>query len=147
MNTLVLKLYATFITSIKRGNYKGIFSNAKPIYMLSIIDYIDKCNVCDNILSYSDNELNNLYAYNMSLYKEQFNTPFIRPFFHMDTEPFYELIWHKRPDELTYSRTPSAKFLRENLSHAKLDDDLWVLLKEPDNREYLKNCIIETYLK
>lgn len=44
-------------------------------------------------------------------------------------------------------RRPSGKILREYLAYAKLDDDLWELLQEENNREYLKNCIIEQYLK
>ena len=28
----------------------------------------------------------------------------------------------------------------------KLDDELWELLQDPGNREYLRNCIIKHYL-
>lgn len=45
------------------------------------------------------------------------------------------------------SHTPSAAFLREHLDYAKLDDDLWEILQDPINREYLRQVIIAKYLK
>ena len=44
------------------------------------------------------------------------------------------------------SSTPSAKYLREHLQYAKLDDELWKLLQDADNREYFRRNIINRYL-
>lgn len=33
-------MYRQMITSLKRGNTKGVFSNAKPIFIISLIDFI-----------------------------------------------------------------------------------------------------------
>ncbi len=145
MKNLQLELYKNYFLSIKRGMSIGVVSNAKLIYILSLLSY--PLLIIENVISFEDKELHRIYNEIADEYKETKISPILLPFFHLRTAPFYELIWkHEVPKE-KLSHTPSAKFLRENLSHAKLDDDLWALLKEPNNREYLKNCIIETYLK
>ena len=63
----------------------------------------------------------------------------------MSSEPFYNLIWQKPPNE-ELIRRPSGKLLKDHLSFAKLDDELWELLQDTENREYLRNCIINQYL-
>ena len=65
----------------------------------------------------------------------------------MSSEPFYELVWKEGTRPPILSHTPSAKYLREHLAYAKLDDDLWALLQEAENREYLRQVIIDQYLK
>ena len=42
--------------------------------------------------------------------------------------------------------TPSAKYLREHLQYAKLDDELWELLQDAENREYFKQNIMNRYI-
>ena len=59
---------------------------------------------------------------------------------------FYHLIWRQGLEPPVKTVTPSAKYLRENLLYAKLDDELWDLLQDAENREYLKRSIIERYL-
>lgn len=78
--------------------------------------------------------------------KKDIKVFFIRPLFHLSSSPFYHLIWKQGIEPPSMSHTPSAKYLRENLLYAKLDDELWDLLQEAENREYLKRCIIDRYL-
>lgn len=40
MNTYVLDMYRQMFASLRRGNIKGVCSNAKPVFLLSIMDYI-----------------------------------------------------------------------------------------------------------
>lgn len=133
------------LKKISRGNYRGNFSNAKPIYVLTLIEIIE--HLKKNVILYPNIEINDLYQINKELYDRNCNTPLIAPFFHLDSEPFYELVWKSETRPQTNSHTPSAKYLRENLEYAKLDDDLWELLQDPENRAYLKQAIIDRYLK
>ena len=71
---------------------------------------------------------------------------FIRPFFHLSSASFYHLIWKQGAEVLKKSTTPSAKYLREHLLYAKLDDELWELLQDAESREYIKQSIIRRYL-
>ena len=44
-------------------------------------------------------------------------------------------------------KAPSAKFIRDNIEYAYLDNALWDILQNPDTRDYLKEKIINAYLQ
>lgn len=142
---LQVNIFSELFSKITRGNFRGVFSNAKPIYLLSIIDLIQVKQ--DNRFLLSDKILNRLYLDNLNQFDKSCKAALINPYFHLDSEPFYELIWKSDERPETNSHTPSAKYLRENLAYAKIDDDLWKLLQVLENREYLKQIIINRYLK
>lgn len=144
MSKLALDMYRQMITRLKRGNTKGVFSNAKPIFIITLIDFIP-C-LRENKLKWADKLFEILYLVNFAKYNSNKPTPLWKPFFYLDSEQFYSLCWNKQPSTQQMKR-PSGKFLREFVAYAKLDDDLWNLLQDEKNREYLKNCIIEQYLK
>lgn len=139
-----LEIYRTMLTSIKRGNYRGVVSNAKPIFLISLIEGIPF--IKDNIFDVDNYVLKSHYEENKPLFRGATFTPLTAPYFHMGSEPFYFLVWKDGVTPPPNSHTPSGKFLRENLRYAKLDDELWELLQDPKNREYLKQAIIEQYL-
>lgn len=141
---LQVNIFSEMFQKITRGNYRGTFSNAKPIYLLSLIDLAS--NSKENQISLSDKSLLDLYTLNQDLFDTNCKTSLIYPFFHLDSEPFYELVWKSDERPKMNSHTPSAKYLRENLAYAKLDDELWKLLQEQKNRDYLKQVIINRYL-
>ncbi len=144
MNTYLLELYRNMFTSLKRGRYRGIVSNAKPIFLLSLLEAVP---FIKNEFYFDNSIITQFYQENKPLFEGKPHTPLIAPFFHLDSEPFYYLVWRDSVKPPLKSTTPSAKFLRENLLYAKLDDELWELLQEEDNREYLKQAIINQYLK
>lgn len=134
------------MTTINRGNYKGKFSNAKPLFLLAVLDSIPNI-VIANRINLANKYFAELYKLQFLIYGQQIITPIEKPLYHLGAEPFYELIW-KNPDVARMIKSsPSAKFLRENLEYAKLDDDLWELLQVPQYRAYLKQAIIDRYLK
>lgn len=144
MNTYVLDMYRQMFASLRRGNIKGVYSNAKPVFLLSIIDFITHLKNPNHFI-WSDKKFENIYVSNFKKYDCSVPTPFWKPFYYMSSEPFYDLIWQEPPNDKLLRR-PSGKLLKEYLSFAKLDDELWELLQIPENREYLRNCIINQYL-
>lgn len=140
---LRLQLYSELILKITRGNYRGVFSNAKPIYLLALIDSIPFLKF--NKIKLEIKLLNDLYSSNLSKYDPNCKASLTLPFFHLDTEPFYELVWKSSERPKTHAHTPSATYLREYLDYAKLDDDLWCLLQDENNRKYLRDCIINHF--
>lgn len=143
---LAVELFATMLTSLSRGrDNHGNLSLAKPIYVLSLLEYYPFME--RNEIPYSPNLLMNFYKSNMDYWQVEFQSPILNPFFHLHSESFYELVWKDESKLPKRLRTPTAKFLRENLEYAKLDDDLWEILQDPDNREYLRQAIIAKYLK
>lgn len=137
-------MYRQMFTHLRRGSTKGVFSNAKPICLITFIEFIPYLR--ENRLKWADRLFEILYLTNFEKLDSSKPTPLWKPFFYLASEPFYALSWKEQPTELKMKR-PSAKLLRESLAYAKLDDELWKLLKDEGNRAYLRNCIIEHYLK
>lgn len=142
---LSLELFRSMFIGLKRGNHRGVFSNAKPMFILAVIDSIPNI-LKTNRIEISNEHFNDKYKEQFKIYMQGVPTPIEKPLYHLHSEPFYELIWNNdSPPDIKNS--PSAKFLKNYLAYAKLDEDLWNLLQDVKNREYLKNCIIKQYLK
>ena len=62
------------------------------------------------------------------------------PYYYMRNDHFYSV------KGKTEKKTPSAKYIRENIAYAYLDDGLWELLQEEATRAEFKQLIIEHYL-
>lgn len=137
-----LDIYRQMFASLKRGNYRGVFSNAKPIYLISLIDYLPTLK--ENKFKWGDKTLLAIYLNNMAQLIAFPFTPMIKPFFHLSSDPFYTLVWRGNPPDNLLKR-PSTRLLKEYLDYAKLDDELWELLQDKSNRAYLRECIIKNY--
>lgn len=146
MNGFVVNLYKDMLLSIRQGNGTNGKSIAKPILMLSIIDVISLSKLECNQILWSDSQLNDSYKRLMLQYDNQGQIPLVVPYYHLASAPFYHLVWQKENRPPIKGHTPSAKYLRENLLYAKLDDELWDLLQDAESRDYLKRSIIKRYL-
>lgn len=144
MINLAIKLYQDMFLRLNRGNHCGVFLNAKPIFLLAVIDSIPHI-INNNRIEITNKQFVELYKHQYKLYKQGNPTPIEKPLYHLHTEDFYSLVWNNgfKQDIKT---SPTAKYLRENLAYAKLDDDLWGLLQKRENRDYLKQVIINRYL-
>ncbi len=146
MLSFTLNLYCDYILSIKRGNGIHGKSRAKPLLVLSIIECISLNLLKQNQIKWDDSCLIYLYNQRSNEYDDSNKLSIIVPYYHITSSPFYHLIW-KRKERLAISgHTPSDKYLRENLLYAKLDDELWNLLQDAENKEILKHKIINNYL-
>lgn len=94
--SLLSDTYKVRILKTKRGHKNGVFSNAKPIMILAIIEAIDEGLLLGNCIHFPNNELQNLYATiysrnytNEGIYRANANkTPFNMPYFHLNAEDF-----------------------------------------------------------
>ena len=140
-----LELYRQMFNALKMGrNASGQKSNAKPIFILSLIDFVPFSK--QNLFEVSNHLLLEYYNQNFMFYDKPNYTQMIYPFFHMHREPFYSICWKNDNNIPKIKHSPSAKFLREHTYGAQLDAELWELLQEEENRAYLRQCIINTYL-
>lgn len=151
MTQLQVEIYCEMFKTLRLGNRDGRSATSKPILILSILDAISAGKLIENMIPFENYYLRLRYktlseCFSGSI-RTQFLPFFIRPYFHLSSEPFYELVWKSKERPKTNSHTPSAKYLRENLAYAKLDDDLWELLQVQENRDFLKQVIINRYLK
>lgn len=140
--------YKTTLLGIKRGNYRGAFSNAKPLFVIALIEAITEGAIWGNKIIYISDRLKSIYtSTSKTLEPERTVTPIHMPFFHLLTEPFYHIKWITGIKPPMAAHTPSAKFLRENVEYACLDDELWELLQDPETRNELRDAIIQHFIK
>lgn len=131
---------------MQRGNHNGIYSNAKPLFMLAIINSIEKQNLKENHIILDD--LLVLEYKTLSKYHEpeKVVTPIVKPFFHLSTEPFYEIKYKEGITTPKHSVSLSLKKLRDIVDDVKLDDGLWELLQKEKIRKEYSETIITHFL-
>lgn len=146
---ILLATYQDMMLSLNIGNSRGGNAVSKPIFLLSVFNAINKGLLNKNEIlfdsSFIRQDFGKMYECENGNKKGYESSFYVRPFFHLGSSPFYHLIWKDNNIKPSNSHTPSAKYLRENLLYAKLDDELWELLQDAGNREYLKRCIIDRY--
>ncbi len=145
MKTLVVKLYNDMILSIKRGRSKNGLSNAKPLFLLSVIECISMGQLNENQIRCEDENLKRTY-YALAKYYKENPAPFHVPFYHIATSGFFHLTWNVENRPKYVGNTPSHKYLKDYLRYAKFDDDLWELLQNAENQIYLKKNIVNRFL-
>lgn len=145
--SLQASYYKGLLLSTQRGNYRGEFSNAKPLLLLSIIELIANGQLFNNKIVLND-VLSSVYI-NICHKLEPNKSPtnICKPYFHLNTETYYKLKFINNCDTLSQSSTPSAKFLREQVEYAQLDETLWELLQNESIREEYAEAIIQHFLK
>lgn len=131
--------------SLSCGNYKGKVSIAKPLYLLAVIQSVLE-GLAKNCLVLDDEKLLTGYKLLQNKYHDENGAAMRLPYFHLDREPFYHLVWRDGVTPPPHADSPSSKYLREHLLYAKLDDELWDLLQDTDCCKLLMQSVIDRYL-
>ena len=111
-------------------------------HLITLIDYILLCK--DNKFKWGNKQFQEKYLCNYNMGENLIPTSLWKPFFYLSSEPFYSLVWRESPPNKLL-KSLSARLLKEYLDYAKLDDELWELLKDESNRLYLRDSIIKNY--
>lgn len=146
IESFTLTLYNDLMLSVKLGRGINGYSNAKPIFLLSIIEEIALNRLECNKIMWNDSFLQKTYDAYMRYFDEQSKTPFILPYYHLNSSDFYHLVWKEGNRPPIKGHTPSAKYLQAHLLYAKLDEELWELLQNVEHREYIRKSIITRFL-
>ena len=135
--------YTKRIINIKQAKIRGEIIVAKPVLLLAIIDGIDTGVFMGNDFLLTE-WLEARYMLLMRKYmrNSQFDKPtdISNPFWHLQSDGFWHLKLAERPQEAV---TPSKRWLKENVSYAYFDEDLWLLLKNRVWRTKLRDYIVE----
>ena len=116
----------------------------KPILLLCVLDLFDSGEIPSNLIEISD-DLAELFGG----YWERV-LPFSRPgnlalpFFHLQGDGF----WHLLPGHGSIgigSQITSLTRLREEVVGARLDENLYDLVRSEENRDRLRRVLVETY--
>lgn len=142
--TYLLEAYSDAVLSIKRGTHNGAYMNAKPLFLLTIISLIDKGMLKLNRIFYNE-VLKNEYHQINEKYLNTKETPLFKPYVFMSAEPFYHICWKVHQERLP--NDSNNRFVKDNIEYALLDNALWDILQDNQQREYIKELIINTYLK
>jgi putative restriction endonuclease len=135
--------YTERIISIRQAKIQGEVIVAKPVLMLALIDGIEEGVFTSNNFSLNEwleaRYLKLILQYNR---KSQFDKPteINNPFWHLSTDGFWHLQLKKEAGKRI---TPSKAWLKENVSKACFDDELWVLLQDKQWRTRLREFIVE----
>ncbi len=147
---LLLSTYCDMILGTKTGNWQGIASVSKFLYLISIIEAIDYQNLTKNEIYIEDTSLRKRFG---QLYEQYYGNSkgygaqfYVRPFFHLGSSEYYHLVWKNDDRPQLTVHTPSEKYLREYLLYAKFDDELWEILQDAESREYIRRNIITRFL-
>ncbi len=135
--------YTKRIMSIRQAKIRGEVIVAKPVLLLAIIDGIDADVFVGNDFPLND-WLEERYGILMKQYMRdsQFDKPadISNPFWHLQSDGF----WHLQLAEKSQDGvTPSKRWLKEKVSIASFDDDLWLLLQNKVWRQKLRDYIVE----
>ncbi len=135
--------YAERIISIRQAKIRGEVIMAKPVLLLALIDGVDLGMFTNNRFVLNE-WLEEHYMKLMLQYtrQSQFDKPtdINNPFWHLSTDGFWHLQLKTKKE---MSMTPSKAWLKENISYACFDDDLWVLLQNKEWRTRLRDFIVE----
>lgn len=138
--------YRSLLLGIHRGNYRGEFSNAKPLYMIALMQAIEDGIINANKIDFSELLNKTMQKVSMVYEPDKKPSPLELPFFHMNRESFYYIKYVCGANPPSFTHTPSAKFLRENVEYACLDDQFWDLLQDKETREEYKQAIINYFI-
>lgn len=137
---LKIEYYKNLIRAIYVSRANGKNNLAKPIFILSILQGIKDESIIDNRITLTES-LVNTYKALFKEYSQQSMTLPIYPFYYLKGDGFYHLIGD------CCRKPPSAKYLRENIEYAALDDELWLLLQNEEARNEIKEAIISYFIK
>lgn len=138
--------YTHRIMNLRQAKIKGEVIVAKPVLLLALIEGVHQEVFQDN--KFVLNEwLEDKYLELMKVYtlSSQFEKPadIANPFWHLASDGF----WHLHcKEEKIMKTTPSKRWLKDNVSYASFDEDLWVLLMNMSWRIKFQNFISKNKL-
>ena len=149
MSSLKKRYYLNEVLRTQRGNSRGIPVNAKPLFVLALIDCIEESILKNNAITFPNKEIEAVY-YNLcqSYEPKRKASPYILPYFHLVGESYFDIKWKgEKFIPNAHAHSPSAKFLRDNVEFAYLDQTLWDLLQDHNVREEFRTQIVNFFLR
>lgn len=138
-----IDLYRVLLLQMRRSVIAGgVVVNAKPVFVLTLMDLIESGCVTSNHFTYSKDLAT---AYEARWKKHIYSmtpTPVCKPFFHLTNDQFWHIQW-KEPVCFTSS---SDKRMRDYVDFGYLDNALWDLLQDQEVRDYYRKELVDYFL-
>ena len=126
-----------YLNRSPRGNNR--YAPHKPFLLLAVIELIKRSEIKENRIPFSDS-LITLFRKYISL-TPGWNPTIYNPFFRLQNNGF----WHLYPVALRDSPPSSDSQLQRAGAYAKLDGDLFTILRVPEYQEIFRQIIIDRY--
>ena len=115
----------------------------KPFLLLSILDGIEQGWITDNRIELSQNLVDTFFTYWNAVMGEDKATTIGLPYFHMKSEPFWDLNY--KAGETKYKSSPSLGGLKKRVAYAVIDPGLFDLMENPTERKKIRKLLAEYY--
>lgn len=140
----IVQKYKKQLLSLNRASNKTLGKAPhKPILLLSIIQLIHKGEILSNKI-YITGELVIAFKSNWNKLVVTNHIPnFSLPFFHLNSEPFWRLVYNGLFDNK--EKISSLGKLKNRIAFAEIDKDLFDILLNPITRTEIENLLLNTY--
>jgi len=115
----------------------------KPFLLLSVMDGIEQGWISDNRIELTQTLTETFFTYWNAVMGEDRVTTIALPFYHMKSEPFWELKY--KSGQKPYKTSPSLGGLKSRLNHAVLDSRIFEIMSSATQSEQLRQRIAATY--
>lgn len=141
-----LKYYFSCFDKLRRDQKNGGAPH-KPILLISLIQAIQQ-NIVRSSKIYVTPELVGLFKSNWNnLVETNHQCLFALPFYHMHTEPFWQLIPNAGCELWVKSKSSMRSFsnLTTAVKYSQIDEELFVILQKKEDSEVILHFILEKY--
>ena len=143
-----IKAFSNLRTDKNRNRYPAITDHRaphKPFLLLSIIDLIAQGQITSNFVEPSLDLVETWNIYYSSIMPPGSTTSMAYPFSRLETDGFWERLPKPSYDAETEYNIKSMNRLRKHYFGAKMDDELFQYMCDPETREQLRFVLIRTY--
>ena len=143
-----LQMFAHLRTDKGRDRYPGITYHRaphKPFLLLSVMDLIAQGRITQNLVEPCYELVDTFNTYYAAIMPLGSTTSVAYPFSRLKTDGFWQRISKPGYDPSVEYNVKSMARLREIYVGAKMDDDLFRYLCNPETRERLRAVLINTY--
>ena len=147
-----LLYYIEQFSTLTIANISGDKAPHKPILLLSVIDLIESNEISSCYIELTDGFID-AFKRNWNNYineNTRFKANIDKPFWHMNSESFWDLIAMNGNEKVTkanFTGTPySINNLRKQIKYAKIDSDLFKLIQNDHSRNVLRDALINKHL-
>ncbi len=115
----------------------------KPFLLLSILDGISEGWIDTNSIFLEQNLVDCFFGYWDKVMGPERLTTVALPYYHMNSESFWDLIY--KPGENDFGYSPSLGGIKQRIVHARVDEQLFNLLIIKKERQKVWAQLLETY--
>lgn len=139
----------THLYNLKRDSSSGWEKPYKPALLLALIDLIERGDVWDNHFTLSEDLIQRYKSYIAVVGRNRDHDKIHYPFWHLCGDNIWMIYGPSgrdlyRPGE-SAARSPSVKWIRDHMTHASLDTQIFQQLCDPIQREHLRFNLISRY--